>query len=455
METNYDAIVIGGGPGGYLAAERLSRKGKKALLIEADTMGGTCLNVGCIPTKTLINSAKHYLHSLESLKFGVKNEGTSYDWQLMQDWKTEVITKLVAGLTLSVEKSGVTILTGKAIFEGPGRVRVDEVTYTCEHVILATGSVPVIPRIPGIESNDAVIDSTGILSLKEVPNRLAIIGGGVIGVEFASLFAALGSEVIVIEMLDEVIPFADADLARQLRQAMKSVTFKLGNQVESIAGNTVTYSKNGERHTLEVDKILVAIGRKPAVTGWGAENTTLDFSAKGITVDDRMRTNLPNVWAVGDVTGRSLLAHAAYRMGEIAAANILDPYAWRNGETMRWHTMPWCLYSFPELAGVGLSESEAKRTGRKVLVGKVPGQKSGRFIAENGFDAPGTAKVIVDAETKKVLGVHVLGAYASEMIWGAQVALETELTIHEFRQLVFPHPTVSEVIREAAWAVKA
>jgi len=199
----------------------------------------------------------------------------------------------------------------------------------------------------------------------------------------------------------------------------------------------------------------MAGGRGPAVDGWGAENTGLEYSGRGVVVDDRMRTNLPNVWAIGDVTGRSLLAHAAYRMGEVAAANILDPEAHRRGEVMRWHTVPWAVYTAPECAGIGLTETAARKAGRDVITASVPGYMSGRFVAENGLQAPGLAKLILDAKSHQVLGIHVLGSYAAEMIWGASTVLETELDLTDLRQLVFPHPTVSELIREAAWAAKA
>lgn len=204
--------------------------------------------------------------------------------------------------------------------------------------------------------------------------------------------------------------------------------------------------------TVDSDVILMAVGRRPALQGWGAETSGLEFTPRGIVVDDRMRTNLPNVWAVGDCNGRSPLAHSAYRMGEVAAANILDPEAYRRGEVMRWNTVPWVVYTAPEMAGVGLTEASAAEAGHEVITAKAPALMSGRFIAENGFRAPGFAKVIADKNTRQILGVHVLGAYASEMIWGAQAMLETELTIEDARQLVFPHPTVSEVIREALWA---
>ncbi|WP_026460380.1 dihydrolipoyl dehydrogenase [Schaalia suimastitidis] len=452
-QTHFDVIVLGAGPGGYLAAERLGHAGKKVLLIEEIALGGTCLNVGCIPTKTLLNGAKNYLHAKEAGQFGVDATGVTYDWARMQEWKNQVVAGLVGGVGAAERKAGVKVINARGHFDGPGKVTADGVTYTSDHVIIATGSVPVMPPLPGAADNPAVVDSTGILSLDEVPSRLAVIGGGVIGVEFASLFATLGSEVTVIEMAPEILPFMDDDMAAQLRGAMSNITFELGCKVESLDGASVTYSKDGEHKVLEADVVLMAVGRRSATTGWGAEEAGLEIN-RGVVVDDRMRTNLPNVWAIGDVTGRSLLAHAAYRMGEIAAANILDPQAHRRGEVMRWHTVPWAVYCLPEAAGVGLTESQAKKEGRDVLVAKVPAQMSGRFIAENGFRAPGSAKIIVDPTTHQVLGVHVLGAYAAEMIWGAQAVLEMELTVEDLRQVVFPHPTVSEVIREAAWAVK-
>ncbi len=454
--TNFDVIVLGGGPGGYIAAERLGHGGKKVLLVEAVALGGTCLNVGCIPTKTLLGAAKTYDHARHGSQFGVKVEGISLDWAALQKWKDKVVATLVGGVGATEKKAGVTVVTGHGTFEGPGKVTVNGETYTAEHVILATGSVPVMPPIPGAADNPKVIDSTGALCLPEVPKRLAVIGGGVIGVEFASLYSMLGTEVTVIEMLPEIIPFADDDVAATLRKALSQVTFKLGCRVTSIEGGKVNWTTaDGAAESVEADYVLMAVGRKPAVEGWGAETSGLEYSAKGVVVDDRMRTNLPNVWAIGDLTGRSLLAHAAYRMGEVAAANILDPQAHRRGEVMRWHTIPWAVYTAPECAGIGLTETAAKQAGRKVITASVPGYMSGRFVAESGLQAPAMAKLILDADTHQVLGIHVLGSYAAEMIWGASAILETELDIRDLRQIVFPHPTVSELIREAAWAAKA
>lgn len=454
--ADFDVIVLGGGPGGYIAAERLGHAGKKVLLVEAVSLGGTCLNVGCIPTKALLNAAKTYEHARHGAQLGVNAGDLTVDWAAMQKWKDTTVATLVGGVGAAEKKAGVTVVSGWGTFDGPGKVSVDGTTYTADHVILATGSVPVMPPIPGAQDNPHVVDSTGMLSLDAIPARLAVIGGGVIGLEFASLFAMLGSEVTVVEMLPEVVPFMDDELAAQLRKGLVGVEVKLECRVTGLDGGTVNYeTKAGAKESIDADVVLMAVGRRPAVQGWGAEKTGLEFSGKGVVVDDRMRTNLPGVWAVGDVTGRSLLAHAAYRMGEIAVANILDPEAHRRGEVMRWHTVPWAVYSNPEAAGVGLTEAAARTTGRTVATVTVPGYMSGRFVAENGTKAPGAAKLIYDADSLQVLGIHVLGSYASEMIWGAAVALETELSLTDLRQVVFPHPTVSELIREAAWAAKA
>lgn len=454
--ADFDVIVLGGGPGGYIAAERLGHAGKKVLLVEKEALGGTCLNVGCIPTKSLLNSAKLYSHALHSEQFGVTATEVTFNWATVQSWKAEVVKTLVGGVGMAEKRAGVEVANAHGTLIAPGVVEVEGVRRTADHVIVATGSLPAMPPIPGAKDNPLVVDSTGLLAVEAVPKRLAVIGGGVIGVEFASLFAAFGAQVEVIEMLPEIVPFMDDDLAGKLRKAMAGVTFRLGCTVTGIEGAAVVYTDaKGGQQRAEADLVLMAVGRRPLVDGWGAKEAGLGLGPRGVIVDDAMRTNLPNVWAVGDVTGRSLLAHAAYRMGEIVAAHIIDPAkAVRAGQVLRTHTIPWAVYSVPEAAGVGLTEAQAKDRGHDVVTATVPLAVSGRFVAENGVRAPGAVKIIADRATRAVLGVHMLGSYAPETIWGAVTVLETELTVDDLRQVVFPHPTVSEGIREAAWAIE-
>ena len=454
--ASYDVIIIGAGPGGYVAAERLGALKKKVLLVEKAALGGTCLNIGCIPTKTLLNSAKHYVHALEGERFGVRATGVSYDWPAMQAWKDDVVGKLRGGIAATEKKLGVELLTAEAKLLGPGRVEVRDAAGTATvheagGVIIATGSTPAMPPIPGTKDNPKVVDSTGLLELKEVPKRLCVIGGGVIGVEFAGLFAALGCQVEVVEMMDEIVPFMDKEQAPVLRRAMKNVAFRLGCKVERIEGATVVFkTKDGAEARAEADLVLMAVGRRPVLEGWGAKESGLDFGPKGVAVDERMRTNLPGVWAVGDVTGKSLLAHSAYRMADVAVADIMaGGGASRGAQTMRYDAVPWAVYGITEAAGVGITEQEAQARGVDVKKASLTLKVSGRFCAENGFAAQGAVKVIADRATDRILGVHVVGAYASEMIWGAAVLIEQELRIQDAKEVIFPHPSVCEAIRDA------
>ena len=470
-----EILVIGGGPAGYLAAERLGcsrqqgENRKKILLIEEQYMGGTCLNVGCIPTKTLLNSAKLYLHSKEVEQFGVHCSGVEFNFKEMTAWKEKVVQTLCAGVAYKMKHCNTEVVMGRAVLEVKGSSRGVRIIdgekagtfYESRAVLVAAGSVPVIPPIPGVKDNPKVLDSTGLLSAKSVPKKLCVIGGGVIGIEFASLFSSLGTEVSVVEMLDEIIPPMDRDHAVLMRKARNSVRFCLGSKVTRIDGGTVFFtSKNGsengisQEESITADIILMAIGRRAETASWGAKEAGIDIGPKGVIVDEHMRTNISGVWAAGDVNGQSMLAHSAYRMAEVAVNDIrafLDGTASR--DRMRYNAIPWAVYSLPEAAGVGLTEQEALNKGLTIKKASLPMTVSGRFVAENGIRAPGNVKVIAEAESEKILGIHILGPYASEMIWGAASLIENELRVSDVKEMVFPHPSVSEVIREAIWSI--
>ena len=466
----YDTIIIGGGPAGYLAAERLGHLKKKVLLIEEQHLGGTCLNVGCIPTKTLLNSAKLYVHAKEAEKFGVKAEGLSYDWGAIMNWKTEVVGKLRGGVESQMKRFGVDVLNARGeiisapLGEKPAKVKSVAHNGTAEEhegktILVSAGSVPVLPPIPGAKGNPLVLDSTGLLSIESVPKRLAVIGGGVIGVEFAGLFSAMGSEVTVIEMMDEIVPFMDKEQAPLLRRAMKAVNFKLGCKVEKIEGGAVHYTdKKGKAEIKEADIVLMAVGRRPVLDTWGAAAVGIDTSPKGVATNDRMRTNIPGIWAAGDVTGKSLLAHSAYRMAEVAVADITgvldNTQSAKTNNVMRYNAIPWAVYGITEAAGVGITEQEAAAKGVKIIKGSLPMRVSGRFVAENTLMGQGAVKVIADAENRRILGIHAVGAYATEFIWGGAALIEQEFRIDEVKQLIFPHPTVSEIIRDVVWELE-
>ena len=453
----FDVIVIGGGPGGYLAAERLGHRGKKVLVIEKQYMGGTCLNVGCIPTKTLLNSAKHYLHAKEAGQFGVHTDNVSFNMTEMMSWKEQVVKTLRSGVTASVKKCGAQIIEGTGVIVAPGSVKVAETgeTYQTKAILVAAGSVPAMPPIPGAKGNPAVVDSTGLLSVEACPERLCVIGGGVIGIEFASLFGTLGSQVSVVEMMDEIIPPMDKEQAPLLRKALHNTTFHLGCKVERLEGGTVHFTtKDGKQESVTADLVLMAVGRRSETQSWGGKEIGVDITPKGVNVDDRMRTNITGIWAAGDVNGRSMLAHSAYRMAEVAVNDIcsyLD--GTENRDLMRYNAIPWVVYSIPEAAGVGMTQQEAESKGLAVKTASVPMLVSGRFIAENGTRAPGTVKVVVDVQTDMILGVHIIGPYASEMIWGAAALIENEMRVQDVKQMIFPHPTVCEAIREAIWSL--
>ena len=453
-EREFDVIIIGGGPAGYLAAERVGAKGLSVLLLEKDHLGGVCLNRGCIPTKTLLHSAKLY-HSIKNAeRYGVSAQDIRYDLSRAMAWKQRVIETLRRGVESQMKRHHVTVMQSVGTFKDRNTVVADGVDYRGRSLVIASGSSSVRLPIKGAEDH-RVLTSAQALEIESLPRRMVIIGGGVIGCEFASYFSMVGAEVTVIELLPEIIPNLDPDIGALLREAMPEVSFHVGSRVEEITGGsaskeglTVTFSNEEGRDSLDADAVLMAVGRAPNTGELGLDAIGLDFNRSGITVNETMQTNVPGVFAVGDVNGRSLLAHSAYRMAEVAARTICG-----QSDQMRYHAVPWVVYTHPEVAGVGLTEREAARQGRRIEVRTLALRINGRFFAEHGND-PGICKVIADADTGVLLGVQIVGTPGSEIIHGAAAMIEAELRVRDIREIVFPHPTVSEVIKDALWAME-
>ena len=445
----YDLIIIGGGPAGYVAAERAGHKGLKVLLFEKNKMGGVCLNEGCIPTKTILYSAKTYENALHGDKYGVYGENIRFDFGKIMARKNKVVRKLVAGVESKMKMNHVTVVKGDAYINGRSNqgieVSCNGETYRGANLLICTGSEAFVPPIPGIaEAGDLILTNREILDLKEQPKSLVIIGGGVIGMEFASFYNSLGTTVTVVEMLPEILGNNDFEISAMLREhyAKKGIVFNLNAKVVKIEGNAVFFEKEGETHSIVGDKILVSVGRRPVTSGFGLENLNVELFRGGIKTDEKMRTNVPGVFAAGDVTGFSLLAHTASREGEVVVNNLTG-----RPDRMRYNAIPGVVYTNPEVSGVGETEESAKAKGIDYKVAKLPMAFAGRFVAENEGGS-GLCKVLVGTRYNEVIGVHMIGNPSSEMIYGACMAIEQELTLAQLEEVVFPHPTVSEIFKE-------
>ena len=443
----YDLAIIGGGPAGYVAAENAGAKGLKVVLFEKRELGGVCLNEGCIPTKTLLYSAKMYDHAIGGKKYGVTATDVVYEYKKIIDRKTKVVRKLVAGIKMKMEACGVEVVRGEAVITGGNgnivSIACNGEAYDAANIIICTGSEAFVPHIPGIEGNDAVLTNREMLSLVEPPQNLVVIGGGVIGMEFASFCNSLNISVTVIEMQSEILGGIDKDIASMLREiySKRGVKFALQSKVTAINGNVVHYTDaEGCEQQVVADKILVSIGRRPVLDGFGLENIAVEVE-RGIKVNDAMQTSMPNVYAAGDVTGFSMLAHTASREAEVAVNNITGA-----GDAMAYNAIPGVVYTNPEVACVGLSEEQAEKSGIEYRLHKLPMTYSGRFVAENDGQT-GLCKILT-SPGGKVLGVHILGNSSSEFICTACLAISNGLTVEELRRTVFPHPTVSEILKE-------
>lgn len=448
MNMKYDVAIIGGGPAGYTAAEKAAKGGLSTVLFEKNALGGVCLNEGCVPTKTLLYSAKTYDQIKHASKYAVSAENPTFDYPKIIARKNKVVKKLTAGIRMKMKESGVEVVAGEAMIQGKTAegdllIQCGEQIYEAKNLLVCTGSESVIPPISGVNETE-YWTSREALQSKELPASLIIIGGGVIGMEFASFFNSMGTEVQVVEMLDKILGPMDKELSDMLQAeyAKRGVKFYLGHKVTGIHGSEVTVEKDGESFTLHGEKVLLSVGRRPITKGFGLETLALEPFRNGIKVNEYMQTSLPNVYACGDITAFSLLAHTAVSEAEVAIDHILG-----KSRAMSYKAIPGVVYTNPEIAGVGKTEEELKASGTPYQVKKIPMVFSGRFVAENEM-GNGVCKLIL-AEDGTLIGAHLLGNPASELIVIAGIAIEKGMKAEEIKSFVFPHPTVGEIIKEA------
>ena len=448
----YDLIILGGGPAGYNAAERAGHAGLKTLVIEERALGGVCLNEGCIPTKTLLYSAKIFDYAKHSKDYGVSFGSAEIDHAFVVSRKNNVVKQLVSGVGAKLKKSGVEVVRASGVIRERTAegfvVEADGKQYVGKQLLIATGSSPALPPIDGLQDSlkeGFALTNREVLDLPAIPKTIVVVGGGVIGLEMASYFNSVGAKVYVVEMLDHIAGAVDREISKLLQKdyASRGVEFILGARVTSIKNKTVTYEKDGKVVEIPADYALVSIGRRARTQGIGLENIGLKLERGAIVTNEQGKTNVPGVWAAGDVNGKSMLAHTAYREGEVCINNILG-----KKDKVNYNSIPSVIYTNPEVASVGETEESAKEKKLDVNIQTVTLKYSGRYIAENEHGY-GILKVITDKKHKNIVGLHMIGSYASEIIYGAAMMVETEMRVEDIQKIVFPHPTVCEVIRES------
>ena len=439
----YDLAIIGGGPAGYTAAERAAQGGLNVVLFEKKALGGVCLNEGCIPTKTLLYSAKLYQQALSGAKYGIAAEHVAFDYAKICARKTKVVRKLAAGIRAKLQQ--VTVVQGEASVKNADEIveiDCDGQLYEAERLLICSGSETALPPIKGIELGH-FWTSREALQATEVPESIAIVGGGVIGMEFAGLFSAFGSKVTIVEMASEILPGIDAEIAALLRAEYekRGVAFHLGARVLELQPQMVKFADENGENELAAQQILLCVGRRPNVQNLGLEPLCLERFRNGLKVDEQMRTSHPRIYAAGDVTGFSMLAHTAVREAEVAVNHILGI-----PDAMTYDAVPGVVYTNPEVAGVGVTEAALQSAGAVYSVKKLPMTYSGRFVAENE-GGNGLCKLIFDAENR-LKGAHLIGNPASELVATAALAIEQKLTVDVLAKLIFPHPSVGEILKE-------
>ena len=452
--TEKDIVIIGGGPGGYVAAIKAAQLGGKVTLMEKDELGGTCLNWGCMPTKALLHGVE-ILESLETGKeFGIQADGVKVDFAKMSVRKDRAVKILVSGVAGLMKANGIEVIKGAAQLLSPRVIQVGDgksqsASYQAKKIILATGSVSAPLPIPGAQL-PGVIDSTGALKLNRVPESMVIIGAGPIGLEFGTIFSALGAKVTILELLPQVLPSEDEEVASALEKSLRRFKIKIltGSRVrgieESTGGKLKVSAVTGEgEEAFEGEVVLVAVGRKPNLEGLGLQEAGVRFGKKGIAVNSRMETNIPGIYAVGDVTGQWLLAHFAFAQGEVAAENAVGRKAQLDSLAV-----PRCVYTLPEVASVGLTEKEAKEKGYEIKVGRFPFSANGKATVLG--ERTGLVKIVSEVKYGEILGMNIFGPHATDLIGEAVLAMTLEGTAQDIARAIHPHPTLTEAMKEAA-----
>lgn len=445
----FDIIVLGGGPGGYVAAIKAAQLGAEVAVVEADRVGGVCLNYGCIPTKTLLKSAKVYQDIMESAQYGIDIPGVDQvqiNWGNLMHRKDKVVDKIVGGVEQLLKHNQVTVFSGLGTVLDRNTIKVGEQTIKGKNLILATGSSPAFPRIEGIEAaieEGKVIDSTGAISLKHQPKTMTILGGGVISVEFATLYSSLGTKVTILQRSNMILKNVDESVRQTMQRHLKSQGVEIVTDVtiDRINGNTVHYDTGGKKESVTSEYILASLGRSPNLKGLEALNLKVD--RRGVVVDEHMETSIPGVYAIGDLCGRMMLAHVASAEGLVAAEAIMGKKS-----SIDYKKVPSCIYSFPEVGAIGYTEDEAIKSGFDVGTSVFPLSANGKAMAEG--ETTGFVKIIHDKKYGEVIGVHIVAPHATDMIAEAAVSMMLEGTVHDIAKTIHPHPTLSEIVMEAA-----